>query len=92
MDARSATGSLILARYKLPTGFQDGSRMWINGKFLKANGHSVQEHGGFELKAAALDAERRRSLKHGSASRPLMPTPSVIRRGTHSTSCWLTRS
>jgi hypothetical protein len=31
--------------------------MWINGKFLKANGHSVQEHGGFELKAAALDAE-----------------------------------
>ena len=40
--------------HKLPTGFPDGRRIWINVKFLDCNGEVVQEHGAYDFKSATL--------------------------------------
>jgi hypothetical protein len=42
--------------HKLPTGYPEGRRVWINVKFLDANEKLVSEHGGYDAATATLDA------------------------------------
>lgn len=42
--------------HKLPTGFPDGRRIWINVRFLDCGGNPVQEHGAYDFETADLDA------------------------------------
>jgi hypothetical protein len=42
--------------HKLPTGFPDGRRMWINVKFFAFDDTLVGEHGGYDFDTADLDA------------------------------------
>lgn len=41
--------------HKLPTGYTEGRRMWINVRFLDAGGGVVQELGGYDATTATLD-------------------------------------
>ncbi len=41
--------------HKLPTGYAEGRRMWINVKFFDGNGELVRENGGYDFNAATLD-------------------------------------
>lgn len=41
--------------HKLPTGFVEGRRMWLNVQYLDANGAVVDERGGYDLATATLD-------------------------------------
>jgi Cytochrome c554 and c-prime len=41
--------------HKLPTGYAEGRRMWINVKFLDAAGGLVAERGGYDAATAVLD-------------------------------------
>jgi hypothetical protein len=41
--------------HKLPTGYPEGRRMWLNVKFLGASGNLVQEIGGYDYDTASLD-------------------------------------
>jgi hypothetical protein len=40
--------------HKLPTGFPDGRRMWVNVKFYDRNGTLVEEHGEFDFDAGTI--------------------------------------
>ncbi|MDE0888640.1 MAG: hypothetical protein OSA40_04185 [Phycisphaerales bacterium] len=40
--------------HKLPTGYSEGRRMWLNVRFLDANGDLVIEHGAYDLDTAEL--------------------------------------
>lgn len=40
--------------HKLPTGYGEGRRMWINVQFLDANGQLVAEHGRYDAATAVL--------------------------------------
>ncbi len=42
--------------HKLPTGFPDGRRMWINVKFFAYNDALIQERGAYDFDTAELDA------------------------------------
>ncbi len=42
--------------HKLPTGYPEGRRMWINVRFLDARGALVQEHGAYDAATATLSA------------------------------------
>jgi hypothetical protein len=44
------------AGHKLPTGYPEGRRMWINVRFLDHVGNLVSEHGAYDLATATLDA------------------------------------
>jgi hypothetical protein len=41
--------------HKLPTGYTEGRRMWINVKFLDAKGNIVAERGAYNFDRATLD-------------------------------------
>jgi hypothetical protein len=41
--------------HKLPTGYPEGRRMWLNVKFLDGNGNTVQEIGRYDFDTATLD-------------------------------------
>lgn len=41
--------------HKLPTGYPEGRRMWINVRFLDDAGELVDERGGYDLASATLD-------------------------------------
>jgi hypothetical protein len=41
--------------HKLPTGYPEGRRMWINVKFYDAGGSLVTEHGAYDPATAVLD-------------------------------------
>ena len=41
--------------HKLPTGFPDGRRMWINVKYFAFDDTPVGEHGGYDFDEAILD-------------------------------------
>ena len=41
--------------HKLPTGYPEGRRMWINVKFLDSARNVVGEHGAYDLNTATLD-------------------------------------
>ncbi|MFT5058794.1 MAG: hypothetical protein ACI89E_001573, partial [Planctomycetota bacterium] len=41
--------------HKLPTGYAEGRRMWIEVQFKDAGGSIVQEHGNYDLNTADLD-------------------------------------
>lgn len=43
--------------HKLPTGYSEGRRMWLNVRFLDANGDLVAERGAYDLDAAELHEE-----------------------------------
>jgi hypothetical protein len=43
--------------HKLPTGFPDGRRMWINVKFLDAGGGLLSERGAYDFDTAELLAD-----------------------------------
>ncbi len=53
-------GDLVRARiinfsgHKLPTGFPDGRRMWINVKFFDRDGNPLTEHGAFDFDAGKI--------------------------------------
>lgn len=40
--------------HKLPTGYPEGRRMWLNVRFLDENGHLVREHGAYDADTATL--------------------------------------
>jgi cytochrome c553 len=42
--------------HKLPSGYPEGRRIWINVKFFGASGNLVQERGAYNLDAATLDS------------------------------------
>lgn len=42
--------------HKLPTGYPEGRRMWINVQFKDAGGNVVLEHGAYDYLLATLDA------------------------------------
>lgn len=44
-----------LGGHKLPTGYGEGRRMWIEVQFKDAGGALVQEHGHYDLNTADLD-------------------------------------
>lgn len=44
------------AGHKLPTGFPDGRRIWLNVKYLDCNEQQVLELGGYDFGTATLDA------------------------------------
>ena len=43
--------------HKLPTGFPDGRRIWVNVKFLDFNDVLISEFGAYDFETAELDAE-----------------------------------
>ncbi len=43
--------------HKLPTGFPDGRRMWINVKFLDEDENLIKEHGAYDFETAELLAD-----------------------------------
>lgn len=53
-------GSTLRARlinqtgHKLPTGFPDGRRVWINVRFLDSGGELIAERGGYDLDSGRL--------------------------------------
>lgn len=53
--------------HKLPTGYPEGRRMWLNVRFLDANGRIVREHGRYDFKNAELfgDDTKVYEAKHG---------------------------
>lgn len=42
--------------HKLPTGYPEGRRMWINVKFFNAAGDLIDERGGYDYTSASLNA------------------------------------
>ena len=42
--------------HKLPTGYGEGRRMWVEVKFLDAGGNVVETRGGYDLLTADLDS------------------------------------
>jgi hypothetical protein len=53
--------------HKLPTGYPEGRRMWVNVKFLDASGTLVKEHGAYNAATATLDASETKvyEARHG---------------------------
>ncbi len=53
--------------HKLPTGYGEGRRMWLNVKFLDANDNLILEHGAYDPASAVLSQEDTKvyELKHG---------------------------
>jgi hypothetical protein len=43
--------------HKLPTGFPDGRRMWINVRFLDGEGGLLREHGAYDFDTAVLSTD-----------------------------------
>jgi len=41
--------------HKLPTGYPEGRRMWINVKFLDSKGNVIDEHGAYDFDTAELN-------------------------------------
>jgi hypothetical protein len=41
--------------HKLPTGFPDGRRMWVNARFLDGGGNVIAEYGAYDFDTAELD-------------------------------------
>lgn len=42
--------------HKLPTGYPEGRRLWLNAQFFDAAGALLQEYGGYDYDAATLDS------------------------------------
>ena len=42
--------------HKLPTGYQEGRRMWVNAKFFDRQGNLLAEHGAYDATTADLDS------------------------------------
>lgn len=53
--------------HKLPTGYVEGRRMWINVKFFAANGTLVAERGAYDFETAELEESDTKvyEAKHG---------------------------
>ena len=47
-----------LTGHKLPTGYPEGRRMWINAQYINANGEIIKEIGKYGQKEALLDGEK----------------------------------
>ncbi|MFZ4574492.1 MAG: GC-type dockerin domain-anchored protein [Phycisphaerales bacterium] len=43
--------------HKLPTGYNEGRRMWINVRFYNLDGNLISELGGYDYATGALDTE-----------------------------------
>ena len=43
--------------HKLPTGYPEGRRMWLNVKFLDSSGSLIQEHGTYDYSTADLTTD-----------------------------------
>jgi hypothetical protein len=59
LELYTASGSLTTrivnyTGHKLPTGYNEGRRMWLNVKFLDAGGQVIQEHGAYDPATATL--------------------------------------
>ena len=59
LEARAENGKLEvkitnLAGHKLPTGYPEGRRMWINVKFFDKNGNLIKESGKYDYENAEL--------------------------------------
>lgn len=54
--------------HKLPTGYPEGRRMWVNVKFMDANDEVVAEHGAYDFDTATLVTADTKvyEAKHGS--------------------------
>lgn len=53
--------------HKLPTGYPEGRRMWLNVKFLDADDNLIAEHGAYDFDEATLDESSTKVYKadHG---------------------------
>jgi len=53
--------------HKLPTGYPEGRRMWLNVRFLDANGQIIQERGRYDFATATLHGDDTKvyEAKHG---------------------------
>ncbi|MCC6320117.1 MAG: hypothetical protein IT438_01625 [Phycisphaerales bacterium] len=56
--------------HKLPTGYPEGRRMWINVRFLDSGGQVVAEHGAYDDAEATLDAGSTKVYEMESAISP----------------------
>ena len=71
--ALSQEGSLLNVRivnqtgHKLPTGYPEGRRMWLNVRFLNAKGALIKEHGAYDFDTATLETADTKvyEAKHG---------------------------
>ncbi|MGQ0628969.1 MAG: multiheme c-type cytochrome [Phycisphaerales bacterium] len=69
----TVTGSTLTARvtnqtgHKLPTGYPEGRRMWLNVRFLDGNGGVIEERGIYDDGTGAFDATGTKvyETKHG---------------------------
>ena len=55
-----STGELVVrvinqTGHKLPTGYHEGRRMWVNVQFLDDFGNVFEQYGGYDLTTATLD-------------------------------------
>ena len=48
--------------HKLPTGYPEGRRMWLNVKFLNVSGTLIEEHGQYDWGYCRSDNERHKGL------------------------------
>lgn len=53
--------------HKLPTGYAEGRRMWINVQFLGATGNLISERGGYNTSTAVLDKASTKVYEGGMA-------------------------
>lgn len=52
--------------HKLPTGYGEGRRMWLNVRFLDASGELIEERGAYDDATATLSLDTRvYEIKHG---------------------------
>ncbi|HXE75581.1 MAG TPA: fibronectin type III domain-containing protein [Candidatus Xenobia bacterium] len=62
LSASSPTSGVLRIRvvnetaHKLPSGYPEGRRIWINVKFFGPSGNLVQERGAYDLLSATLDS------------------------------------
>lgn len=55
-DGSTLTTRIInYSGHKLPTGYGEGRRMWINVVFTNALGETIAEHGAYDMATATLD-------------------------------------
>jgi len=62
IEASQEGGRLVVrvtneSGHKLPTGHIEGRRVWVNVRFVDAEGGTVAERGGYDLMTATLDTE-----------------------------------
>lgn len=65
-DGQLITRVINQTGHKLPTGYGEGRRMWLNVQFRDAGGNTIQEHGAYDNNTAVLVPDTKvYEIKHG---------------------------